>query len=135
MNILHKLDLRKIKESPHVQILFLIWLFFAVLTFFAFYYQISLFRHIDVPTHLGAGLVIAAFIYATVSVRNGKQALCLAFVPFLLWECIEIGISGSTHNPFLFRLFEETRANQLQDVSMDTLGFLVFVKMTGRKFH
>lgn len=134
MSFLARIDYKQVKKQKDVQILFLIWLFFSILTLFVFYFQIQLLSHVDVPTHIGAGLVIAAFIFSTVKVRSGREALALAFVPFLLWELIEIGISAGISNPFLFRLFEETRWNQIQDVSMDTLGFLVFLIMSGRRF-
>jgi uncharacterized membrane protein len=135
MNILNRFDLKKIKKSStSVRFLFLFWLFFALLTLLAFYFQIRALSDVDVPTHLGAGLVIAAFIFSTVKVKSGREALLLAFVPFVLWELIEMLIAGTTHDPFLYRLFQETRGNHLQDVVMDTLGFLVFMKLSGRRF-
>lgn len=133
MSILPKIDFQKLRK-PSVRFLFLVWLFFSTLTFFAFYFQIRLLNHIDVPTHIGAGLVITAFIYSSVKVRSGRQALSLAFIPFILWEMIEIGISHNVAPGFIYRLFHETRGNILQDVSMDTLGFFTFMIMTGRRF-
>lgn len=134
MSIFSRANYKKIKGDRNIHIFFLIWLFFCILTVFAFYFQIRLLSNIDVPTHIGAGLVIAAFIFTTIKVKNGKEALLLAFVPFLVWEGIEIIISTHTNSPFLFRLFYETPENKLQDVVMDTLGFLVFLKLTGRRF-
>lgn len=134
MSIISKIDPRNL-PTPSVRILFLIWLFFSVITTFVFYFQVRALHHIDVPTHIGAGLVISALIFSTIKVQRGREALALAFIPFLLWELIEIGISdGVTAGGFLFRLFEETFDNQVQDVSMDTLGFLAFMIMTGRRF-
>jgi hypothetical protein len=134
MAILPKINLAKIRCKPSVFNLFLVWLFFSIITTFVFYFQIDALAHIDVPAHIGAGLVIAAFISSTVKVKNGREALALAFIPFILWELIEILISTHTHSPFLFRLFHETILNKTQDVAMDTLGFLVFMKMTKRRF-
>ncbi len=133
MSIISKINPDKLR-NPSIRILFLIWLFFSVITTFVFYFQINALQHIDIPTHIGAGLVIAAFIYTTIKTKNGRQALSLAFIPFLLWELIEIGISNTVEQGFIFRLFHETNGNMLQDVTMDTLGFFVFMIMTGRKF-
>ncbi|MFA7171405.1 MAG: hypothetical protein WC180_05415 [Candidatus Paceibacterota bacterium] len=134
MSILPKINPEKLR-TPGVRALFIVWFFFSILTVFAFYFQIRALNHIDIPTHIGAGLVIAAFIYVTVKVKNGRQALMFAFIPFLLWELIEIGISsGVTGGGFLFRLFNETINNRIQDVVMDTLGFLVYMIMTGKRF-
>jgi len=134
MELLKRIDLKKIKNDKYTKKLFLIWFAFSAITTLAFYFEIKALSHIDIPTHIGAGLVITAFIFATIKVKNGKQALALAFIPFLLWEFIEIGISGRAESDFLFRLFYETRGNILQDLTMDTLGFLVFIKMTGKRF-
>ena len=134
MSIISKIDYKKIKTDKNIRIFFWIWLFFCILTIFTFYFQISIFSNVDVPTHIGAGLVISAFIYTTVKGKNGKEALALAFVPFVLWEFIEIGISAHVDSQFLYRLFEETRRNQIQDIVMDTLGFLIFMITTGRRF-
>lgn len=134
MSIIRKINLDKL-STPSVRALFLIWLFFSIITTFVFYFQVRALHHIDVPTHIGAGLVITAFIYTTIKVKNGRQALALAFVPFLLWELIEIGITANVQDgEFLFRLFNETFKNQVQDVAMDTLGFLTFIVLTGRRF-
>jgi len=134
MNILPKINPEKLR-NPSVRALFLVWLFFSIITVFTFYYQIRELNNIDMPTHIGAGLVIAAFIYATVKVKNGRQALMFAFIPFVLWELIEIGISdGVSEGSFLFRLFNETANNQIQDITMDTLGFFIFIVMTGKRF-
>ena len=134
MSIIPKINPEKLR-NPSVRALFLIWLFFCVITIFAFYFQINALDHIDVPTHLGAGLVITALIYTTVKVKNGRQALTLAFIPFVLWELIEIGISHNVADrDFIYRLFHETKSNMFQDVSMDTLGFFVFMILTGRRF-
>ncbi|MFA7169286.1 MAG: hypothetical protein WC178_00310 [Candidatus Paceibacterota bacterium] len=134
MSILHKIDLKKLRDDKNVQILFLIWIFFCIATALVFYFQINALHHIDVPTHIGAGLVITAFIYATIKVKNGRQALALAFIPFILWEIIEITISHNVEPGFIYRLFNETNSNILQDISMDTLGFFVFMIMTGKRF-
>lgn len=134
MFILAKTDYKKVKDDKNTQAFFLIWLSFSIITVFAFYFQIAALSNIDIPTHIGAGLVIAAFIFSTIKVKNGREALILAFVPFLLWELIELEISIYTHSPFLFRLFHETIQNKTQDVIMDVLGFLIYVKMTGKRF-
>lgn len=134
MSIINKIDPRNL-PTPGVRALFLIWFCLSILTTLAFYFQIRALHHIDVPTHIGAGLVITAFIFSTIKIRRGREALALAFIPFLLWEMIEIGISNEVADgTFLFRLFDETLSNQIQDVSMDTLGFLAFMIMTGRRF-
>jgi hypothetical protein len=134
MSILPKINPEKLR-TPGVRALFIVWFFFSILTVFAFYFQIRALNHIDIPTHIGAGLVIAAFIYVTVKVKNGRQALMFAFIPFVLWELIEIGISdGVSEGSFLFRLFNETANNQIQDITMDTLGFFIFIVMTGKRF-
>ncbi len=134
MSIFSRIDFKQVKGDKQVLALFLCWLFFSILTTFVFYFRISALSNIDVPTHIGAGLVIAAFVFSTVKVKSGKEALALCFIPFLLWEFIEIGISNGVEEGFVYRLFEETRANRIQDISMDTLGFLVFMIMTGRRF-
>lgn len=134
MRIIPKIDPEKLR-TPSVRALFLIWLFFCILTLFTFYFQIRALNNIDIPAHLGAGLVITAFIYSTVKVKNGRQALTFAFIPFILWELIEIGItSGATDGTFIFRLFHETFDNQIQDITMDTLGFIIYMIMTGKRF-
>ncbi|MDD3190467.1 MAG: hypothetical protein PHI66_02135 [Candidatus Pacebacteria bacterium] len=134
MEILNRIDLKKVKNDKYTKRLFLIWFILSATTTLAFYFQIKTLAHIDIPTHIGAGLVITAFIFATIKVKNGRQALALAFIPFILWELTEIGISGRTGSDFLFRLFHETNSNMLQDLIMDTLGSLVFIKMTGKIF-
>lgn len=134
MSIFARINYKNIKGDKTLFSLFLFWLTFCVITVFAFYYRVSALSHVDVPTHLGAGLVIAAFVYSTIRVKSGREALSLCFIPFFLWEFIEVGIAGITHDPFLDRLFTETLFNQTQDVAMDTLGFLVFMIMTGRRF-
>lgn len=133
MNILPRIDPQRL-QTPSLRALFLLWLTFCIITTFAFYYEIDALAYIDVPTHLGAGLVITSFIYTTVKIKNGRQALCLAFIPFIVWECIEIGISSQAEpGGFFYRLFKETTGNMTQDVTMDTLGFLVFTVLTGKK--
>lgn len=135
MSILSKIDYKKAKGDKHVRVWFFIWLLFSILTTIAFYFQVSALKDIDVPTHIGAGLVIAAFIFTTVKVKNGREALALAFIPFLVWEFIEIGVAANAHDGgFIFRTFHETPGDKIQDVAMDIAGFLVFVKMTGRRF-
>ena len=135
MSILAKIDFKKVQKDPSVEFLFMIWLILSIITTFAFYFQLRSLHHIDIPTHIGAGLVISAFIYTSVKVKNGRQALALAFIPFLLWEFIEISIAGSVQpDGFLFRLFYETLYNRTQDIVMDTLGFFTFMIMTGRRF-
>lgn len=135
MSIFRKIDLQEVQKNPAVKSLFLVWLVLSIITTLAFYYEIRSLHHIDVPTHIGAGMVITAFIYSAVKVKNGKQALALAFIPFLLWELIEIGIAGSAQDgSFFFRLFDETFRNRIQDLAMDVLGFFVFMIMTGRRF-
>jgi|GEM_PF-2629847 hypothetical protein len=134
MNIFSKIDPEKLQQ-PSLRALFLIWLTFSVITTFVFYFQIRMLHHIDVPTHIGAGLVITAFIYSTVKVKNGRRALLLALIPFIVWEFIEIGISSQADpGGFAYRLFKETTGNMTQDVAMDTLGFFVFTVLTGKKF-
>ena len=133
MSIIPKINPKELR-TPSVRALFLVWLFFSITTILAFYFQIRALYDIDVPTHIGAGLVISAFIYTTVKVKNGRQALALAMAPFILWELIEIGICSQTGDGFLFRLFSETFNNHVQDVIMDTLGFFVFMITTGRRF-
>ncbi len=133
MNILPRINPERL-QRPSLRALFLVWLTFSVITTFTFYYQIDALSFIDVPTHIGAGLVITAFIYSTIKVKNSRQALCLALIPFIVWELIEIGISSHVDPGFINRLFTETRGNMTQDVVMDTLGFLVFTVMTGKKF-
>ncbi len=134
MSILPKIDPERLK-NPSLRALFLVWLIFSIITTFTFYYEIRLLHHIDVPTHIGAGLVITAFIYSTVKVKNGRQALLVALIPFIVWEFIEIGISSQVdQGGFLYRLFNETTGNMTQDVAMDTLGFLVFTVLTGKRF-
>lgn len=135
MSIFRKIDLQEVQKNPAVKSLFLVWLVLSIITTLAFYYEIRSLHHIDVPTHIGAGMVITAFIYSAVKVKNGRQALALAFIPFLLWEFIEIGIAGNVQDGgFLFRIFDETFRNRIQDLAMDVLGFFVFMIMTGRRF-
>ena len=133
MSIIPKINPEKLR-NPSVRLLFLVWLFFSIITIFAFYFKIHALQNVDVPTHIGAGLVIAAFIYTTVKVKSGRQALALAFVPFILWELIEIGICCHAGDGFFFRLFNETFYNHIQDITMDTLGFFFFMIMTRRRF-
>lgn len=133
MSIISRIDPKRL-PTPSVRALFLIWLFFSVLTMLSFYFNIRALNDVDVPAHIGAGLVITAFIYTTVRVKNGREALALAFIPFILWELIEIFISSNVQDGgYFFRLFEETFGNQVRDVTMDTLGSVVFTVMTGRK--
>lgn len=134
MEILKKINLRKIKGKPDVYTLFIIWFIFSTITIFVFYFQINALRNVDIPTHIGAGMVIAAFIFSTIKTEKNRKAFGLAFIPFILWEFIELGISSQTQSHFLFRLFYETEWNKMQDVGMDVLGFLVFMKLTGKKF-
>lgn len=134
MSIMKRIDLKKVRQDPNVFAFFIVWLSLSIVTLLAFYFNIKALSNIDVPTHIGAGLVIAAFIFSTVKVKSGKQALAIAFIPFITWEITEVIISSYAHNPFIFRLFHETVQNHIQDVAMDTLGFLVFIKMTARKF-
>jgi hypothetical protein len=134
MSILKRINPEKLRR-PSLRVLFLIWLTFSVITTFVFYFQIDALSFIDVPTHIGAGLVITAFIYSTVKVKDGRRALLLALIPFIVWEFIEIGISSQVdQGGFVYHLFKETTGNMTQDVAMDTLGFLVFTVMTGRRF-
>lgn len=133
MSIIPKINPEKLR-TPSIRVLFLVWLFFSITTIFAFYFQIRALYDVDVPAHIGAGLVISAFIYTTVKVKNGRQALALAMMPFILWEFIEIGICSQAGDGFLFRLFSETFNNHVQDIIMDTLGFFVFMITTGKRF-
>jgi hypothetical protein len=133
MSIISKIDPKKL-PTPSVRFLFLLWLFFSILTVLVFYFNLRALNDIDVPTHIGAGLVITAFIFTTVKVERGRDALALAIVPFILWEFIELGITARVADGgFLFRLFDESFGNQVQDVLMDTLGFFVFAILTGKR--
>jgi hypothetical protein len=88
----------------------------------------------DIPAHICAGLVIAMIIFKTVKVKNAKKALLLALIPFVSWELIEFMISHSALATHLHGLFRENVFNKIQDVTMDTLGFVFYMVFTRKKF-
>jgi len=121
---IEKVDIRKNWKS-RIGRLFVLWLILSITTTLVFYFQKSFLYNVDVPTHICAGAVIAVFIFAALKVENWQRALLLAFVPFILWEFIEIFIAHTATQEFLIRLFDETLENRVQDLLMDTLGFLL----------
>lgn len=114
-------------------IVFLIWLLLAIFTVFIYYTGNTELKWIDIPTHIAAGILIAATIFK-IKTSDSKKALTLAFLPFLGWEFFEIGASTISQNEFIIELFKETPPNRLQDLVMNTVGFLIFLIATNKKF-
>ena len=114
-------------------VIFLVWFLLATFTVFIYYTENTAFKWIDIPTHIAAGILIAAIIFKT-KTSNSKKALGLAFLPFLGWEFFEIGASTISQNEFIIELFKETSPNRLQDLAMNTVGFLTFLIATNKKF-
>ena len=78
------------------------------------------------PTHIVAGIMIAAFIFKA-KTDDTKKAFLFALVPFLGWEFFEIGAVLISQNPFIVDIFREPFANRVQDLLMDSIGFLIFI--------
>lgn len=136
INWSRKVNFENIKKQKDIVLTFYIWLILSVVTTIVFRFQFNSFHHIDIPTHIMAGVVITAFIFAFVENGNLKKAFLFALVPFLLWEAIEISMAIIFDQGFIFRIFSETWKNRAQDVAMDSLGFMSFVtvkKCRGRK--
>lgn len=133
INWTQKVSFSNIKQQKDIVLAFYIWLILSIITIIAFHFQLSSLRHIDIPTHLMAGMVITAFVFAFVENGNLKKAFLFALVPFLLWEAIEISMATIFDQGFIFRIFSETWKNRVQDLVMDTLGFISFVNI--KKFQ
>lgn len=116
-----------IKKQKTIVMSFYVWLLFSVATALIYRLQLSGFMHIDVPTHIMAGVVITAFIFTFVEDKNMKKAFLLAMIPFLFWELIEITMSTMIQQGFVFHIFYEPLRNRIQDVAMDTIGFIGFI--------
>jgi hypothetical protein len=127
INWSQKVNFSNIKKQKDIVLTFYIWLILSIGTVMAFHFQLSNLRHIDIPTHIMAGVVITAFIFAFVENGNLKKAFLFALVPFLLWEAIEISMAMIFDQGFIFRIFSETWKNRAQDMAMDSLGFISFV--------
>lgn len=127
INWSQEVNLENIKKQREIVLTFYIWLILSVITTIVFRFQFNSFHHIDIPTHIMAGVVITAFIFAFVENGSLKKAFLFALVPFLLWEAIEISMAMIFDQGLIFRIFSETWGNRTQDVIMDSLGFMSFV--------
>lgn len=122
-----KIYLSDIKKQRAITTSFYMWLLFSVATMFVYRFHLSSLAHIDIPTHIMAGVVITAFIFAFVENSNIKRAFLFALIPFFFWELIEITMSTMIQQGFVFNIFQETLRNRAQDVVMDTIGFISFI--------
>ncbi len=108
--------------------LFIIWVVLSIATIAIHHYGMTAWRWIDIPTHLVAGIALAAIIADFFSKSKFKEMLPLALIIFVGWEIIEIKMSG-LESSFYLNLFMETRMNQLRDLAMDFLGLLIFTSL------
>ena len=105
--------------------LFTVWVILSIATIVIHRYEMTAWRWIDIPTHLAAGITLAAIIADFSSKSKFREMLPLGLVVFVGWELLEIKMSGS-ESIFFINLFMETRNNQLQDLVMGFLGLLIF---------
>lgn len=135
MDISPRIDLSKITDKEnHLRFSFLIWLFFSSILIVGVYLKIRFLFNMDIPAHICFGLITAVILFTTVKIKRGKKAILLAFIPFIAWEIFEFIISNSVLERSLHGLFCETFANKIQDVTMDTFGFVVYMIFTRKKF-
>lgn len=116
-----------------IMISFIVWLSISLALTYGVYFKIRTLYNMDVLAHTCAGIMIAAFIFKKTGIRNSRQALLAAMVPFIVWEFFEFGMVHVFGTYRLHGIFYETFANKIQDISMDTLGFLIYIISTGRK--
>jgi hypothetical protein len=120
------------KSNKTIIYIFFLWLVLSIITAFIYYTHKEPLRWIDIPAHIAGGLLIASIIFAVVGVKSPQKALLLAFLPFIGWELFEFGMT-LLKNQIFINLFSETIANRVQDLSMDVLGFMIFLIATKRK--
>jgi hypothetical protein len=121
-------------KERQLQVSLLFWLFFTTILVYGVYFRNSYLCNMDIPAHVCAGFIIAVVIFRYVKIKRAQKALLVAFIPFVLWEIFEFTVAHSVSPAILHGIFQETPANKIQDVANDTLGFVVFMIITKRKF-
>jgi hypothetical protein len=120
------------KSNKIIIYIFFLWLVLSIITVFIYYTHKEPLRWIDIPAHIAGGALIASLIFSGINIKTPRKALLLAFLPFVGWELFEIGMT-LLKNQIFINLFSETIANRVQDLSMDVLGFMIFLIATKRK--